>query len=199
MAFIHDTDEALSSMAALVNTAVLRPGCVDGLGDVEQFEAFVGQWQWTGSRAHDESERRAVVALRPVFRGLWEAPDEDAVVESVNGWLVKGRALPQLVAHDGWGYHLHATPPDVPLATRWLVDAAMAMVDVIRSGELSRFQFCAADDCAGVLVDLSKNRSRRFCEVGCGNRVNVAAYRARQKANDGTDPDVEDPPVTITG
>jgi predicted RNA-binding Zn ribbon-like protein len=31
-----------------------------------------------------------------------------------------------------------------------------------------------------VLVDLSKNRSRRFCDSGCGNRTNVAAYRARR-------------------
>ncbi len=189
MAFTHDTDDALLSMASLVNTGVLRPGGVDQLSGLEDFEKFVGQWQWTGSRAHDESERRAVIALRPVFRGLWEATGEGAVVELVNALLVKGRALPQLVEHDGWGYHLHATPPDVPLATRWMVDTAMAMVDVIRSGELSRLQFCAAQDCDGVLVDLSKNRSRRFCEVGCGNRVNVAAYRARQKVNDEIDPD----------
>ena len=33
-----------------------------------------------------------------------------------------------------------------------------------------------------VIVDLSKNRSRRFCESGCGNRANVAAYRARVRA-----------------
>ena len=46
--------------------------------------------------------------------------------------------------------------------------------------ELDRLRVCAADDCDDVLVDLSKNRSRRFCEAGCGNRANVAAYRARQ-------------------
>ena len=33
---------------------------------------------------------------------------------------------------------------------------------------------------APVLVDLSKNRSRRFCDTGnCGNRQHVAAYRER--------------------
>jgi len=31
-----------------------------------------------------------------------------------------------------------------------------------------------------VHVDLSKNRSRRFCSVSCANRTNVAAYRTRQ-------------------
>jgi predicted RNA-binding Zn ribbon-like protein len=61
----------------------------------------------------------------------------------------------------------------------------MAFVDVIRMGELSRLRTCAADDCDDVLVDLSKNRSRRFCENGCGNRVAVAAYRARRAAHSG--------------
>ena len=58
------------------------------------------------------------------------------------------------------------------------VDAAMAFADVIRAGELARLRLCAADDCDDVLVDLSKNRSRRFCGLTCANRVNVAAYRS---------------------
>jgi len=33
-----------------------------------------------------------------------------------------------------------------------------------------------------VHVDLSKNRSRRFCGVACANRTNVAAYRLRARA-----------------
>ena len=56
----------------------------------------------------------------------------------------------------------------------------MAMVDVIRSDELARLRVCAADDCVDVVVDLSKNRSKRYCDGTCGNRANVAAYRARQ-------------------
>ena len=101
----------------------------------------------------------------------------------VNALLHEARALPQLVKHDDWDYHLHATSSDQPLAERMAVEAAMALVDVIRSGELDRLRVCAADDCDDVLVDLSKNRSRRFCERGCGNRANVAAYRARKRAS----------------
>ena len=33
-----------------------------------------------------------------------------------------------------------------------------------------------------VLVDLTRNRSRRFCSTTCGNRVAAAAYRERQAA-----------------
>ena len=63
-----------------------------------------------------------------------------------------------------------------------LVETAMAMIDVVRSDEYDRLQHCEADDCDAVLVDLSRNRSRRFCDVnGCANRAHVAAYRARQR------------------
>ena len=40
---------------------------------------------------------------------------------------------------------------------------------------------CAADDCEGLVLDLSRNRSRRYCSTACGNRKAVAAYRARQR------------------
>jgi CGNR zinc finger len=63
---------------------------------------------------------------------------------------------------------------------RAALEAAMAFVDVVRGKELSRLRICAADDCESVVVDLSKNRSKRFCEGGCGNRAAVAAYRARK-------------------
>jgi predicted RNA-binding Zn ribbon-like protein len=52
---------------------------------------------------------------------------------------------------------------------------------VIRTDELGRLQVCGAEDCADVYIDLSKNRSRRFCSTSCGNRANVAAYRARRR------------------
>ena len=93
--------------------------------------------------------------------------------------LPERRALPQLVQHDEWDYHVHATAPDAPLADRMAVEAAMAMADVIRTGELGRLRVCGGEDCQDVFVDLSKNRSRRFCDGTCGNRANVAAYRAR--------------------
>jgi predicted RNA-binding Zn ribbon-like protein len=60
------------------------------------------------------------------------------------------------------------------------VEAAMAMTDVIRADEMSRLRICEYLDCDNVVVDLSKNRSRRYCEAGCGNRAAVAAYRARK-------------------
>jgi predicted RNA-binding Zn ribbon-like protein len=174
--FAHDTEVALTSAAALVNSA--NDG--DALRTGADLDAFVAEWGWTGDRRHDRVELDAVRALRPRLREVWFA-DEDRAVEIVNALLREARALPQLVKHDGWDYHLHATSAQAPLADRMAVEAAMALVDVLRTGEGDRLRECAAEDCQDVLVDLSKNRSRRFCDKGCGNRANVAAYRARRR------------------
>ncbi len=176
MLFAHDTEVALAAAVDLVNTD--QPDG-DGLADPAALDAWCDRWGTTGSRAGDDAELGAVRALRARLRRLWEL-DEDAVAAEVNAMLREGGALPQLVTHDGWGYHLHATPPDAPLAHRMAVEAAMALVDVVRAGELDRLVVCGAQDCGDVIVDLSRNRSRRYCSTACQNRVNVAAFRARR-------------------
>jgi predicted RNA-binding Zn ribbon-like protein len=176
--FAHDTEVALAAAAALANTRRETP---DSLRTAADLDAFVRRWEWTGRRSRSREELAAVRALRPTLDRIWQA-DLDEAVELVNGLLRNAGALPQLVRHDGWDYHLHATRPDAPLADRMAVEAAMAVVDVIRMGELHRLHVCAADDCADLLVDLSKNSSRRFCSTTCANRTNVSAYRQRQAA-----------------
>jgi predicted RNA-binding Zn ribbon-like protein len=174
--FAHDTEVALQAAAALVNT---EQADADGLPDVAALNAFVDEWGWTGSHRRTNRELDEVRALRPRLRRLW-ALDEAGVVDLVNGLLRECKALPQLVRHDDWDYHLHATSPEAPLADRMAVEAAMAFVDVVRQKELDRLHVCGADDCDDVLVDLSKNRSRRYCSTTCANRINVAAFRARR-------------------
>ena len=178
MLFAHDTEVALQAAAALVNT-----DDPDGeqLPDVAALNEFVQAWGWTGTREQDQSELDAVRALRPRLRQLWPGTT-DQVVATVNRLLAEAHAVPQLVKHDGWDYHLHATPPDAPLATRMAVEAAMAVSDVVRAGELSRLRVCEYPGCGGVVVDLSRNRSKRYCDGSCGNRAAVAAYRARKVA-----------------
>ena len=178
MVFAHDTEVALAAAADLVNTG-RQP--TDELATVAALDAFIAKWGYTGSRRRDRAELESVQALRPVLARMWEL-EEDEAVRLVNSLLAEFRALPHLVKHDEWDYHLHATRPDAPLADRMAVEAAMAFVDVLRMKELDRLRICAADDCEDVHIDLSKNRSRRFCSTSCSNRTNVHAYRARKAA-----------------
>ena len=178
MVFANDTEIALGAAVALVNTS---SGDGELLPDVAALDRFFDEYGWTGRHEHTEAELRSVRELRPRLRRIWYAA-EDEVVAIVNELLRESGALPQLVRHDGSPYHLHATSPDAPLATRMAVEAAMAFVDVVRGGELGRLRVCAYPDCEDVLVDLSKNHSKRFCDISCGNRAAVDAYRARRAA-----------------
>ena len=175
MTFAHDTVCALRAAVALVNSAE-EP---DTLTTSAQLDAFYRAQSYTGTRTHDRAELEAVRALRPPLRELLTA-DRDAGVGIVNAILLRYRAVPQLVRHDEFDYHLHAIARSAPLAERIAVETAMAMVDVIRADELSRLAVCAEDTCDGLVLDLSRNRSRRYCSATCGNRIAVAAYRARR-------------------
>ena len=176
MIFAHDSEVALITTAALVNT--VQPDG-DELASRTDLTAFCDRYGFTGRRDDTAAELEEVTALRPRLRQLWSG-DTDEVVGLVNALLTEYGGRPQLVRHDDWDWHLHVTAADAPLAERMAVEAAMALTDVIRLGELDRLGTCAAADCDDVLVDLSKNRSRRFCDVSCANRTNVAAYRARR-------------------
>ncbi|OZC70738.1 RNA-binding protein [Rhodococcus sp. 06-418-5] len=175
MLFAHDAELSLLSAVALVNSAE-DP---DTLTTREQLAEFFTEQGYSGRFDGDDAELEAVRALRPTLRALLTSSRDDAVVE-VNRLLAESSALPRLVRHGDLDWHIHAVADDSPLVTRIVVETAMAMIDVIRADELSRFDVCADPDCNGLVLDLSRNRSRRFCSTTCGNRAAVAAYRARK-------------------
>jgi predicted RNA-binding Zn ribbon-like protein len=182
MVFTSDTDLTLTHAAALANTGPARGDEErEELPDLAALQAWFDRWEWTGRRPGTEQEVAAVRDLRPRLRRLWSLRD-GALVEQVNALLAEGGALPRLVRHGTTGWHVHATSDDAPLARRITVEVGMALVDVIRADEVDRLRVCAGEDCEDVLVDLSRNRSRKFCDGTCGTRANVAAYRARKAA-----------------
>ncbi|MEH3089397.1 MAG: CGNR zinc finger domain-containing protein [Microbacterium arborescens] len=181
MVFIHDTELSLRATAALVNTLPRTgAGTADTLTDRADLDAYLEEFAFTGAIVRDDAELQALRRIRPRLRELWDL-DRAGAVPHVNAMLRDGHAQPQLVIHDGYDWHIHGTPDEAPLATRILVEAAMAFVDVIRADAYDRVRTCTADDCAAVYVDFSKNGSKRYCDTGnCGNRMNVNAYRRRK-------------------
>lgn len=177
MVFTHDTEASLLAAVALVNSAA-EP---DTLVTTDDLVAFLDDHEFTGTRLGDAAELESVRQLRPRLRSILTS-DRDTAAGLVNDLLAEERALPQLVRHGSHDWHIHAVVADAPLATRIAVETAMAMIDVIRADELSRLDVCDDPDCEGLVLDLSRNRSRRFCSTTCGNRAAVAAYRARRSA-----------------
>jgi predicted RNA-binding Zn ribbon-like protein len=180
MIFTHDTEITLRSACALVNT-----DRVDGeqLGTQPELNVYLSEWGTTGRRDNDDTELSSVHRLRQRLGRIWEvADDEDRAVGQINALLSDTRAAPWLTRHAEMPeWHLHLASIHDPLAQRMGAEMAMALADLIRAGELRRLKICSAPDCTAVLVDLSRNRSRMFCDTGnCGNRQHVAAYRERR-------------------
>ncbi|TQL52604.1 CGNR zinc finger domain-containing protein [Subtercola boreus] len=179
MHFAPDTEDTLSFAVDLMNTvAGATKSGLDALATPAELGAILSFWQYSGRIDLDDLELAEVRATRARLRRVWMLARTDAVGE-VNAMLSDARALPQLVRHDTLDWHLHATDPEAPLAERIRVEVALALVDVIRSDENGRLRACAADDCDGLLLDLSRNGSKRFCSVRCGNRMNMVAFRER--------------------
>ena len=180
MHFAPDTEDSLEFVVALGNTdpGASRSGD-DELATTQQLADLLERSVYTGRVDRDAVELDEVRSTRDLLRRVWTLDRDDAVVE-VNAMLASARALPQLERHDGFDWHMHATAPDAPLAERIRVEASLALIDVIRMNEMDRLRVCEADDCAGLFVDLSRNGSKRFCSVRCGNRMNMVAFRERK-------------------
>lgn len=174
MTFANDTVEALDSAVFLANSE-LDP---DTLTTVTELRSFFTTFGYTG-KLPTSQDLEPVRAIRGTLRTLFLA-SRDGAVPIVNEILADQGALPQLVRHGDVDWHIHATSDDRPLAERILVESAMAMIDVIRADEMRRFSHCAMEDCEGVVFDMSRNRSKKYCTVTCTNRAAQAAFRARQ-------------------
>jgi len=176
--FAPDTEEILRFAVALVDThpASTRSG-LDEL-DRPALRHIFEDYTYTGRFDQDEREVAEVRETRDLIKRVWTMPTDEQV-EQVNAMLRDAGALPYLTKHDHYDWHLHATAPDAPLAERMRVEFAIAFADVIRSGATDRMRECEADDCEGLVLDLSRNGSKRFCSVRCGNRMNQLAFRER--------------------
>jgi predicted RNA-binding Zn ribbon-like protein len=174
MIFTDDTQEALRAAVWLVNSA-------EEPDTLEDEDAFLQTFPYTGRLDRDARELSDLRSLRPRLRTMLLAPRNEMAAH-VNAALAESTLAPRLMRHGDADWHLHAVADERPLAERVLIETAMALIDVIRAGEGSRISICADDDCLALALDLSRNRSRRYCSTTCANRNAVAAYRARRTA-----------------
>lgn len=89
------------------------------------------------------------------------------------------RDLPIGLDWDTDGVALRVTAGGVPGALARIGLAAHACTV---QGSWGRLKICSSDECAWAYYDASKNRSRTWCEYGCGNKIKTRAYRQRQRA-----------------
>ncbi|MEE1736810.1 CGNR zinc finger domain-containing protein [Streptomyces sp. BE147] len=192
----HDTRIALDTVVDLVNTApghgLPEDGPADGpsdastgpdrLADIDTLYAFAERHLISGVGTLGEKDLRAVRDVRSSFAEIFAAPDARTAADLVNRLVAAAGTTPQLTDHDGYDWHVHYFAPDAALCDHLAADCGMALAFIVVAGEQERLRRCEAPDCRRAFVDLSRNRSRRYCSSRtCGNRLHVAAYRARRR------------------
>lgn len=104
----------------------------------------------------------------------------EAEIAELNEFLTEGMRYRRLEPDDrccGWTW----AAGDEPLA-QMLWPIANAAAELLVGGELDRVKRCGNDTCAWLFVDLSRNRSRRWCDMKeCGNRAKARRHYARKK------------------
>lgn len=184
MIFSHDTARSLQIVVNLVNSGPLCGG-VESLPDTEALDTFVEHHRLseTSPDNADKAEDLAEIhVLRERLRAVFELDDAALVAHTVNALLRQSPICPRLTDHDDYDWHMHYFAPHATLTEHLAVDGGMALAHVVAAGETDRLRVCEAPDCRAALVDLSRNRSKRYCDArSCGNRLNVAAYRRRKR------------------
>ncbi len=178
-AFIADHQEELRSIASGASRAsagdpgprppsasrALRTSTADDVARVHELrERTTRFWAAVGK---DDSE-----ALRIL----------NTLIEGVSTVVVADEAPPG--ADDGvTRYHREPVPPSDAPAEVLRAHIAQGLQEILVMGETERLRYCHDAQCDMAIVDLSRNRSKLFCDFGnCANRSHVRAYRARQAA-----------------
>lgn len=124
------------------------------------------------------------VALRNESRALVHAAKagSDADVKVVNQVLEAGRAANELVWNaESRTFERRITRRD-DSAESLLEPVARALLELLTQAPMAWVRQCEAHDCTLLFRDLTKSHRRRWCSMAlCGNRMKVAAFRARQK------------------
>ncbi|MGJ9373176.1 CGNR zinc finger domain-containing protein [Nesterenkonia sp. CF4.4] len=188
--FDVDTDRTLVAAADLVNTSAgLRsatPG-LDQLTTVTQLKEYLGSrdpgMRWASSGA-DRAQLEKVQHLRDKVQRIWSSTpiESDAPVQVLNE-LLDGVGLKVARGADG-EYRAEPVPASKDLADVMTASVAAAIQHLVVRDETARMRTCKGESCDAVIIDLTRNRSRLFCDFGnCANRAHVRAYRARQAAH----------------
>ena len=177
MDFIGYRSDALGAAVDLVNAVIEDPE-----GQVpDQLRGVLVAHAYRALDAPDGIEP-ALRAWARRLRTVFDVTSDDEAAAAINALLVDVRIEPHLTNHGGEGWHLHYSPPEAGLVDRIRATTAFALAMLVNEYGVTRHGRCAADGCAKVFADTSRNAARRYCSSSCANRSAVAAHRARVRA-----------------
>lgn len=142
--------------------------------------------QAAGRRREDAAKTLAdAVGFREtlfrLFAGVIHGqPPDSGDLAVLNAALSKAMARSRLVRTPGglsWGW-----TEDPEALDQMLWPVARSAADLLVSPELQRIRKCAGTNCDWLFMDMSKNHSRRWCDMReCGNRAKARRYYERHR------------------
>ena len=165
--------DPLALAAALLNTAEL---------ELASLQRLAGEHGYGGATV-TPADLDMVASVLPAQRRVFTAERSADAVETLNGLLRLAPVRPRLVVDGEQPPTLQMHASDESFGLVYLSEFALAAAQLAAAGQVGRLRACAASDCDRVFVDRSRGQARRYCDVRtCGNRMNVAAYRRRQRS-----------------
>jgi predicted RNA-binding Zn ribbon-like protein len=122
--------------------------------------------------------REAIFAL---FRGVAEERNISSPALDLLNRSLQEAAQHGEIVHTSKQFAWDWENPEEHLdSVQWPI--ARAAADLLLSDELSYVRECAAEDCAWLFMDKTKNHGRRWCDMKtCGNRDKARRYYQRTK------------------
>ncbi|MEM7428237.1 MAG: CGNR zinc finger domain-containing protein [Pseudomonadota bacterium] len=160
---------------------------LDLLASAQQSQAFFAErqlarpdvnWDEVAPRLRESRD-----GLRDAFERLTEdEPDYDGLAKDLNASLSAVRWRGAVRPGEDELDIVFGPHEKQPYELRIMALATAALVRLTTEFGPERMRKCQSPPCEMLFVDQSKAGRQRYCSKRCANRVNVAAHRARQKA-----------------
>lgn len=140
-------------------------------------------------QAATKTLRDAVHVREVIYRIFYNISQEEA--PEADSMALLNAALAQAMSHacianagekDHFRWDWHAKSDAERLERiNWMVIRSAA--DLLTSEKLEDMRACAAEDCRWLFLDISKNHSRRWCDMEtCGNQAKARRHYSRKKS-----------------
>jgi predicted RNA-binding Zn ribbon-like protein len=126
----------------------------------------------------------AALALREAIHRVAAAIADQATPLQEDLGIIKAACARAIASSDlspgaqGFRWSWRTDPPGPQTI---LGPVALSAAGLLREGDLSRLKQCKGEHCGWLFFDMTKNNSRRWCDMAvCGNRQKSRRHRQRQ-------------------
>lgn len=176
----QDPRELLGSYADLVSWSV-QAGALQS-SEAQRLLRLAARRPTQAKRtlAHAREAREAIFSvLSDLTAGRDPRREPLALIEGCLRRALGRRRLVRERAGFAWRWE-----PGTEALDPMLWPVVQSAADLLTSQELGRLRECAADNCAWLFLDRSRNGSRRWCDMTvCGNRSKARRFYARVRAS----------------